>query len=233
MQIRSDYTSFHNNNHRESHTHHITECHFEEEIAKRQTGGAGPAQAAVPSSKAAEFSKDGDIYQMGLSSPVTKSDSGKGKGSPIKGFWDALGDEGAESSKNVMTVLKENIMDGIHGATHAIKGAFQFQVIDRALNVREKVRSSVQKTLKGFGRNKDTFTALTGGQTSAGKGKYNSKEKNKGQVTALKKEEDIPMKVLVHSHLMDSYNRKGEYSQLNDNLTYQKTGSVSRKQNRE
>lgn len=132
-----------------------------------------------------------------------------------------------------MTFLKENMLDGLHGAAQAIKGAFQFQVIDRALNVREKIKSGVQKTFRRSGSDKDTFAALTGGQTSAGRGKYNTKEKNKGQVTALKKEEDIPMKVLVHSHLMDSYNKKGEYSQLNDNLTYQKPRSIPKGQKRD
>lgn len=233
MQIRNDYTSFQNNNYHESHTHHITECHFEEEIAKKQTGGLGPAQQTAAPAKAAEFSKDGDIYHMGITSPVTKSNSGKGKSSLLRGFWDALGDEGTESSRNVMTFLKENMLDGLHGAAQAIKGAFQFQVIDRALNVREKIKSGVQKTFRRSGSDKDTFAALTGGQTSAGRGKYNSKEKNKGQVTALKKEEDIPMKVLVHSHLMDSYNKKGEYSQLNDNLTYQKPRSIPKGQKRD
>lgn len=229
MQVRNDYGSFQNRNYQESHTHHITECLHEEQVKKR--GGAGAGQQSLDKSGGVEFSKDGDIYQMNIADPITKKASGKSGSGFVKGFWEVLGDESTENNKNVMAVLKESLLSGIHGAATAIKDTVQHQITGRLQELRGKIKINAGSALKRFGRNKDAFTALTGGQTPSERGKYNAKEKNRnGQVTASKKEEDIPMKVLTHSHLMDSYNKRGEYSQLNDNLTYQKPKSISKEQ---
>ncbi|MGN1180831.1 MAG: hypothetical protein ACI4SD_06400 [Suilimivivens sp.] len=222
MQIRNDYTSFQNKSYQESHTHHITECLQEDQVKKKEGAlGAGQSTPDI-SDAAAKFSRDGDIYQTSverLNPEKTGKKSGKNL---LKGFWDALGEEGTERNKNVMAVLKDNLLSGIHGAAASIRGAIQYQVVERVQNLPVKVRAVMRSAGMRFRRGKDAFTALTDGQSPSGKERSGTGKRSKeGQVTSTGKEDDIPVKVLKHSHLMDSYSRQGEYCQLNDNLTYQ------------
>lgn len=221
MQIRNDYTSFQNRNYQEGHTHHITECLHDDQTKKKEGAGGAGAEASNVQGKTVEISKDGVIYQMSADKAALKETGKKSGTSLIKGFWDSLGDEGTQDSKNVMTVLKNNLLSGIHGAAASIRGSFQYQVADRIQNIPVKIKEVLKGARAKFGRGKGAFTALTGGQTPAGKDNSGTGKKNReGQVTTTRKDDDIPMKVLKHSHLMDSYSRQGEYCQLNDNLTY-------------
>lgn len=230
MQIRNDYTPFQNKNYHESHTHHITECLHKEQVTKPEDGGGMAPGKQNAGNKTVKYSKDGDIYQMSAYYGAEKTNTGRKGISLFKGFWDALGDEGTEDSRSVMTALKINLLSGIHGAAANIRTAFQHQFLHRVQNIRAKIKMHAGNALKKFGKDKDTFAALTDGQTPSRRDKSAAREKNSnGQVTAQKKEEDIPMKVLVHSHLMDSYSKRGEYCQLNDNLTYQKPGAAQKK----
>ncbi len=220
MQIRNDYTSFQNRNYQEGHTHHITECLHDDQIKKKE--GAAGSFRSMPGtqSKNVEFSKDGDTYQMAGAFVPVKKDKEKSGISLIKGFWDALGEEGKGEGKNVMAAVKADVLSGIHGAATAIKDGFQYQIVGRLRNIPVKVKTVVRSAKARFGRRGDTFAALTDGQTQRRGSSHTEKQGKDGQVTSAKKDEDIPMKALKHSHLMDSYSRKGEYCQLNDNLTY-------------
>lgn len=222
MQIRNSYTSFQNRDYQESHTHHITKCLLEEQ-PKKKTGGGGPSRAAEAGTKAMEASERNDSYYMDALNSAAKKGSGRGKATAVRGFWDALGEEGAGDKKNVMTIFKENFLPGIQDAAVVLQNGFGRRIADRIRNVREKIKTGAGNALGKFKRNKETFTALTGEQTSSGQKKSAAKEKTSdGHVTAAKTEENIPVQIQSHNYLMDSYNRRGEYSQLNDNLTYQK-----------
>ncbi|MGN0376201.1 MAG: hypothetical protein ACI4ED_01065 [Suilimivivens sp.] len=234
MQIRNDYTSFQNKNYQESHTHHITECLNEDQVKKRE-GALGAGQSTLDMlNTAAEFSKDGDIYQMSAGR-LNPERTGKKSGTNLlKGFWDALGEEGTESNKNVMAVWKDNLLSGIHGAATSIREALQYQVVERIQNIPVRVKAVLQSAGTRFGRGKDAFTALTDGQSPSGEERSGTGKRNReGQVTSTGKEDDIPMRVLKHSHLMDSYSRQGEYCQLNDNLTYRNTRNGRKTQKEE
>lgn len=234
MQIRNDYTSFQNKDYHESHTHHITKCLHKEQVKKPEGGGGTAPGNQNAGDRSVKYSRDGDIYQMSAYYGAEKTNTGKKGMSLVKGLWDALGDEETEDSPGVMSVLKVNLLSGIHGAASNIKTAFQHQILDRVQTVRLKIKINAGNASKRFGKDKDTFAALTDGQTPSRRGKSDTKEKNRnGQVTAQKKDENIPMKVLVHSHLMDSYSKCGEYCQLNDNLTYQKPGNKTKKKKEE
>lgn len=233
MQIRNDYTTFQNKSYHESHTHHITECLHKEQVKEPEGGGGMAPGNQNAGDKSVKYSRDGDIYQMSAYYGTEKTNTKKGM-SLVKGLWDALGDEGTEDSHKVMSVLKVNLLSGIHGAAANIKTVFWHQILGRVQSVRTKIKINAGNALKRFGKDKDTFAALTDGQTPSRRRKSDTKEKNRnGQVTAQKKDENIPMKVLVHSHLMDSYSKHGEYCQLNDNLTYQKPGNKTKKKKEE
>lgn len=226
MQIRNDYTSFQNRNYQEGHTHHITECLHDEQSKKKEgASGAGQSQQIVQGNDL-EFSKDGDSYQMSMDSKAVKKTSQKSGTSLVKGLWDALGDENSGNNKSVMDIINENLLSGIHGAASSLKDRFQYHFMERIQGFPARLKEIVKGAGAGFRRTKDTFAALTGGQTSKKReSSHGGKQKTEGQVTAAKKDTDIPMKILKHSHLMDSYSRQGEYCQLNDNLTYRKTRS--------
>ncbi|MBD5500585.1 MAG: hypothetical protein HDR10_05150 [Lachnospiraceae bacterium] len=229
MQINSDYTSIQNRNYEKTHTHHhhITECQFHEEGIKKQAGG-GPSLTNSGNPSATQTSgKDNEDYINVLNSLPGKT-SGKKGTSAAKGFWDALGDEGTENQKSVVTIFKENFLTGIHDAVIVMQEGFRHRITDRIPNIREKIKVSAGNAFGKFKKSKESFTALMGKQASSGREKYEAKGKNSnGQVTDEKLQEDIPMQMQPHNYLMDSYNKRGEYSQLNDNLTYQKPENAS------
>lgn len=219
MQINNDYTSHH---------HHITECHFEEPLKKKTGGGPSPKSSAGAREAAASLKEE--EYLNVFRSADTKTSGGK-KVSAARGFWEALGDEGAGSEKSVMTIFKEHFLTEVHEAALVFQAGFKHQVTDRIQTVRERIKVSAGNALGKFKRNRESFAALMGKKSSAGREKYRSgAESSKGQVTDTKPAEDIPMQILPESYLMDSYNRKGEYSRLNDNLTYRKPDGPSERQ---
>lgn len=223
MQIRSEYTSFQNKS-SHGHTHHITECMHDEHTSKKLEAGGGPAKGTGQAqNKALEYSKDGDFYQMNV--PISqKEGTGRTKGSSlIKGFWDALGEEGTAGEKNVAAIFKENLLSGVHGAADAVKNAFHRQITDRIVYVRDKIKISTEKALSRFSKGRHSFASLTGGETSSKRRQPDRKNREEQlSLSSAAKKEEIPMKALKHSHLMDSYSRRGEYCQINENLTYQK-----------
>lgn len=226
MEIRNEYTSFNSNKYHD-HTHHITKCLHEESSSQRtQAGGAGLGKGQAQG-KTAEFSRDGDVYHMSVPVTVSSSKSGKGKG-VLRGLWDALGEEGEskESGRSAMTALKESLLSGIHGAAAALRHSFSRQVIERAKGLRERLRVSAEGGRRFFGRGREAFGTPSDGKASSRKDRQDKESirlrQMQEQISSPEEQEDIPMRILVSSHLMDSYTKSGEYCQLGENLTYRK-----------
>ena len=226
MEIRNEYTSFNNKKYHD-HTHHITKCLQEEQSSRKtQAGGAGLRNGQARG-KSTEFSRDGDSYHMSAPAPVSSLDFAKGKGF-LRGLWDALGDEGdsKEAGRGVASVLRESLLAGIHGAAAAIRHSFSGQVAERVKGLRERLRVSAEGGRRFFGRGREAFGALSDGKTSSSRNRHGRErilsEPAKEQAGTEKEREDIPMKILVNSHLTDSYSKSGEYCQLGENLTYRK-----------
>lgn len=226
MEIRNEYTSFDNRQYR-NHTHHITKCLHEEEAAAKPAAGA-LAGAGTGQGRSAEFSRDGDIYHMSAFAAGQSGSAGKGK-SLLKGFWDALGEEGEEAGKerNAMAAFRENLLSGIYSAAASIRHSFSSQVIERIKNLRERFRTGAKGGYRYSRGSREDFAALADGRAPSHKESKNRRSIRRqellpGEAPSLRKQEDIPMKILVNSHLMDSYSKSGEYCQLGENLTYGK-----------
>lgn len=229
MQIRNDYTSFQNRSYQENHTHHITECLAEEPV-KKNDGATGASKSRTDRGENITFSRDGDTYRMSVYGNPVQKRTKQPDSNLLKGFWDALGDKGTENSKSAITVLKDHLLPRIHGAATSIRDILQHQVVDRVQNTPVKVKGVLKSARTNLKRGRDAFATLTKGQTSPRRNHSGAEKRSKdGQVTSTGKKEDIPMKVLKHSHLTDSYSRKGEYCQLNDNLTYGNSGTTNNK----
>lgn len=225
MQIRNDYTSFQNRNYQESHTHHVTECLKDDQVKQKE--GAFSADEGDPGVKnsTVTFSKDGDTYRMSAEQVTDLNRTGKTGTGIFKNFWDALGEETSGEKENTLNMWRDHLLSGIHGAAASIRDTFYHQVVERVQSVPVKVKAVLRSVGARLRRGEDAFSSLTDGQTSSGKND-SAKERSKSTKTAsVRKESDAPMKVLRHSHLMDSYSRTGEYCQLNDNLIYGKNKS--------
>lgn len=234
MQIRNDYTSFQNRNYQESRARYGTEYPHDGQEEKKEGGVKEAAADRTGKSggdigeEARGFAKDGVIYQPGEGAADMNASpdaaAGKKEGRSgfrlVKGFWDALGEEKAKDSKNPLIILKDNLLSGIHGAAASVKQTFQHRVIEKVQNIPVKIKEAGKGARAKFEKGKDAFTALTGGQAQE-KDNSGASKKNREENTPPPGNEDGgSMRILKHSHLMDSYSRQGEYCQLNDNLTY-------------
>lgn len=212
MQIQNDYRSFQNRNYQQGHQHHITECLHEEKEIKKEGGLSGVlsgAKSQTSNQNIQTAPREENFVASGISRE-TASQKGNKKTGLVKGLWDALGEE-------------ENMLSGVYAAAASFKTAFAHRIVNKWEYVRERIKTGAFSMLKRFGRGRDAFTALSEEGTPSEEKKAKSKaEKQKGQVSTKRREEEIPMKNLSHSHLMDSYSKTGEYCQINENLTYQK-----------
>ena len=218
MQIRNDYTSYQNRNYQEGHTHHVTECLQEDQVKKKEgsLGAVNKGDFGTENSTVV-FSKDGDTFLMDAAAVMAEKKTDTG-GSLIIRLWDALGEETSGEKHHTRNLLRDHLLSGIHGAAASVRDTFQHQIVERVQSVPVKVKTVLQSAGARFRRGKDTFAALTGGQTFSGKNNSHKEKRKDGQVTSARKEDDIPMKVLKHSHLSDSYSRRGEYCQLGDRI---------------
>lgn len=225
MQIRNDYTSFQNRNYQESHTHHVTECLKDDQVKQKEGAfGADEGEPGVKSSTIS-FSKDGDTYRMSGDPLTVQNRVEKSEGGIFKDFWDALGEETSGKKENTLNLWRDHLLSGIHGAAASIRDMFHHQVVERVQSVPVKVKAVLRSAGARLRRGEDAFSSLTDGQTPSGKNDSAKERRKSTQAASARKESDAPMKVLRHSHLMDSYSRTGEYCQLNDNLTYGKNKS--------
>ena len=209
MQVQNNYNLYHNQSNHKSHTHHITECMHEEEVKKRE-GDIGSKNSTSSYQKgdvakaAVEYVASFSVEEMS----VSKKKSGV---STLKGYWDMLGEE--QESENAFD-LKNSLFNGIHGVAISIQGFFTNKVVNRFVTVKNRIKAMPSSLIKQFGKGKDAFSALTGGNTTFGQKNPNARDKERSEpINTLKP---------TNEHLMDSYNKTGAYCQLQDNLTYQK-----------
>ncbi len=102
-------------------------------------------------------------------------------------------------------------------------------MINSLENVKEKIKTGTRRILKRLGRKEEAFTALTDtkenftGRREDGRKSGGHKEKG-----TRMKPESISTAGMQDSHLMDSYSKTGAYCRLNENLTYQKKGTLEK-----
>lgn len=207
MQIRNDYNPQQGQAYTHSHTHHITECFHKEAEKKKQGSIAGKAtsyQKGDAAKAAVEYVASFSMEEMS----VNKS---KEKPGMIKGFWEALGEEGEGKSS---FDIRQIALNGVHGAAAAIQSFWNKNIVKRTVILKEKVKAIPSLATKKFGKGKEAFGALLSGGMTFAEGKSKGKQQ--------KEKEEVQMKQTQNHHLMDSYNKSGNYCQLNENLTYQK-----------
>ena len=233
MEIRNEYTSFNSKKYHD-HTHHITKCLHEERPVKSEAAAQGAGSGSgTAAGKNVELSRDGDIYHMNASYAAGRRQTGKSK-SLLKGFWDALGEEGGTEGKGhgTMTAFKENLLSGIYGAADALKASFTRRIAVGINRIQERIRTGTQGGRRYFRRSRDAFAALADGRASSNKEQKDRRrirqEPLKDQAFSTKGQRESAEKILVNSHLTDSYSKKGEYCQLGENLTYNKKAGKGR-----
>lgn len=221
MQVNNDYQSYQNRDYQKQHRHHVTECLYEEENKKRE-GSLGGIKTQASNRKAQAVKKEVELGSFGGNAEGIKGTEKKKTGL-MKGLWEALGEEDSQDLGKVTAVWKENILSGIYGAASSFQTAFAHRIVNKWEYVRDRIKTGASAALRKFGKNREAFTALSDERTPSHRKNAGTKEeKQKGQVTTKRKEEEMIMKNLSHDHLMDSYSKTGEYCQINENLTYQK-----------
>lgn len=207
MQIRNDYHSQQGQSYTQSHTHHITEC-FHQETEKKKQGGVAGKTSTYQKGDAAKAAVE---YVASFSVEEMSANKSKKKPGMIKGFWDSLGEE--EGGKGTFD-LRQAALNGVHGAAAAMQTFLDKTIIRRVATMKEKVKTMPSQAARQFGKGKEAFGALLSGGMTFGGGRSKGKHQ--------KEKEEIQMKQPENHHLMDSYNKSGNYCQLHENLTYQK-----------
>lgn len=222
MKVRNDYNSFQNSNYNQSqsHTHHITECQFEAKQSKLAGELTGAKKEAVSVKDQNSRQDLNSLFNHKIQTDESKS-RGIGR---LKNLWDSLADEEGQNKEKKNLSSNEKALSGISGAATAFQEMFPERIINKWQAVREKLKVNVSAALKKFGKGREAFSALAdSGTRSKGKRNGNSGKSDKwGQVSVKRDQDQLSMKILTNSHLMDSYSKSGEYCQLNENLTYQK-----------
>jgi len=207
MQIRNDYHPQQGQTYSQSHTHYMTEC-LHEEKEKRKT--EAPAKS-VSSYQKGDAAKAAVEYVASFSVEGMSVNAGKKKPGMIRRFWDSLGDSG-ESVKGID--LRQTALNGVHAATVAIQGFWERRIVKPVTGAKDKAKTIPSQAMRQFGKGKEAFGALLNGGMKFSGG--NSKEKEQ------KKDVQIKAGQPENHHLMDSYNKSGDYCRLHENLTYQK-----------
>lgn len=224
MKVGNHYGTFGQNNYEQPHSHHVTDC-LHEESSKMPEGGMNGSKTGSTADAAAGviYEKTGHTYEYAGKTEAVR-DRRKWSLSAVKGFWNALGEEGEADRLGLPSrfSLKDSILPGIAGAAAAFRERISGSLANRIKGIRNRLKTEISASLKRFGKGREAFTALSDQKTSSHqKNLYSGAGSRKEQLQTARKEEK-PMKPLVHSHLMDSYSKTGAYCQLNENLTYQK-----------
>lgn len=229
MKVENHYSTLGQNGYKQPHSHHMTECLYEEE-AKKWEGELGGKKTG----QATELS-GGVIYEKAAYDNISlgKRNTNKKEEKPglslVKGFWESLGEEGGKEGRQFqLPSFQHTILPGIAGAVSAFSQRLSGSIAGSVKVLRSRIKTEISAALKRFGKGQEAFTALSDQRTpSHQKNPYSGAGNRKEPLRAGNKEE-IPMKPLVHSHLMDSYSKTGAYCQINENLTYQKPGGKPR-----
>ncbi len=220
MQIRNDYTAYSNQNFEHNHTHNITEC-MHEEMPEKCVGASGKG---VSDTVSYQQQRRDSLELFSTVTQETLHQNAKKNKMSFKGFWDSLGEDGTQRNfKKIPLSVKEAVVSQLQGMIHsagaALHNMMQHKFIRSLTRVPATIKMELSAALKRF-KGGESFAALTDGRMPS---KQNaSKERQKGQVTTKRREEEIKAKELTNSHLMDSYSKKGTYCKINENLTYQK-----------
>ncbi len=224
MQIRNDYHSQSGLGYRNSHTHHITKS-LHEEGQKQQDPPAAGAKNSGSHQEAQKgtFSREqasaayGEAGPKQAESPVEKRGKGIfGKYGSFSKMWEALGKEeqGEESARAAA---------GANTAPFGIRQLLPAYFVNKWVSIKEKIKRAAGAAQKRIKKQKDAFSALTDKREHStgkkGREKQLSQKENKvlrrGNVEIISAEP-------IDGHLMDSYNKTGQYCKLNENLTYRK-----------
>lgn len=225
MQIQGDYHSFSGREYQNTHTHHFTKCLHEEEYQKKEGASAGMRQDTLSS---ASGQKEEQEKNVDFSWATGSSAKGLKRGiSKIKGIWNAMGEEDAEkaekSAVGSITGKETPVYEGVEGASSAIRLRLPDRIVNKWESLRMKIKAGVKSALKRFGREQDTFGALSDPKGRfAGKKGAEHQYDPKANGGTRKGSPDILTADMSDTHLMDSYSKNGEYCRLNENLTYQK-----------
>ncbi len=220
MQIQNNYDTHSQSGYQKSHTHHITKCMYEEGTKKQET--AASAMKGAPD--AVQYTKgtvEGKVYEYGQNQ--TRQINKTRKKSLIRGFWDALGDEGGREEQEVWEKEETAKSAGANLISSAIRQALPHYVINKWESVKEKLKVGVGVALKRFKKEQDDFGALPDP-----KGRFTQKRNKSGHLSenigkgTRRKPVEITTPESSESYLMDSYSKTGEYCQLNENLSYRK-----------
>jgi hypothetical protein len=211
MRVDNDYTSYQNRNYGENHKRHLTEYPQEDE-EKKTEGSKEALKHTETRTNQASYSRDGDSYRTAAAlTPAVQKTEKKSKGL-IKGLWDALGEDDSEAEQSLFASLRDMVRYQIAGKIQGLPA----RVLQRFT---DGIRAVMKSLGTALGKGGSAFGALTGGMT--GEDAQAKEEKTNEEMSDGEKEEEISGKMLKHSHLTDSYNNRGEYSRLGENLTYQ------------
>lgn len=207
MQIRNDYHSGQGQAYSQSHSHHITECIHQEEHKKK----TGNMSARSSMGKQQDTGKAAVEYVASFAvEEMSVNQSSKKKGS-IKSFWDSLGED-ETSSKSL--VDKQAILNGIPAMAAAMQGFWEGKVIKPLVALKDRIKTMPSRAISRFGKDRGNFGELLKGGMLFDGGKSKGKKEQEKEELQMKQPED--------QHLLDSYNKSGNYCRLHENLTYQK-----------
>lgn len=228
MRIDNDTTSYTGSQLTHSHHHHITKCVMEEEKGRPDAGAMGIKRDTYQAGAGNAAKEETGTIGMGMDMAQRSGRFRIGKGF-VRDIWDAMGDEGTSAQKGISPLHDQSADSharGVHSMTAALSAFRQdlsSYVMNKWENIREKIRTGIHSSLKRFGKDKEGFAMLSnaGHQTDGRKGTEKWKQEEDRKETRTGREE-IPAAYQEDNHLMDSYNKTGEYCRLNENLTYQR-----------
>lgn len=226
MQIRNDFNNFSGREYHDSHTHHITKCLHEEAHKKHEAAAFGMRKDfAGGDADAGEKAQQDVVLTHGIGTARQNHSSKKALG-VLKGIWDSMGEEELQGQREKQTPSsgqKSFFHNPIAAAVSAFGSVVSDRIADKWAGVGEKIKVNIKSALKRFGRNRDTFTALSDpkGHSTENRDAQEQYDSKPGNGTR-RKTPDLRTAVMADTHLMDSYSKTGEYCRLNENLTYQK-----------
>lgn len=154
----------------------------------------------------------------------------------IQDFWESLEETDTEAENEVPEapiseengeiddeVLEETgVQRGISTVLSGIKQFFDVRIADRITALGERLKVGLQTALKRFGKDSETFSALTDpGTGSLFGGRTGGEGKGKRRGNGQEQDVDVKPSSKINEHLMDSYGKNGKYCKINENLTYQ------------
>lgn len=214
MRIDQEISSYSQTDYGNGHNHHITKCLHEEGEGKK---AANAGLAVEKEQKAGQIIQGvrWDVQPAVSQRQTVKKPAGRsGTAGLLRDFWNDLGEEKDSSAKG-----KESIFAVIGSALTTVKDHFAAFFSDNTI-LKERFRVNLTAALRRFGKEKDTFSTLT--KDAGGFAGHGNMARSFGEEGKKQEEEFGSVKGTLakrpDSHLLDSYNKKGAYCTLNENL---------------